>query len=193
MSINSITNQNQYATTQMVNKQVSEQEKTAAATVKTAATKTNTQTGKQVTYDNIAGRIANIPNLEQYEDLIQRFISGESEMESAGKPLTDDQIALRGLMREYMRTDTRSMSQIAVNMKQASKNFMDYWFSSGNKGPVPGRMLSADGSFKIFNSKEEKDEYIKNQKMDFLKNVISIINAKKNDNAKKDKSFDIVV
>lgn len=195
MSINNITNLNQYATTQMIKTQVANQAKTTAvATAKTAdTTKTNTQNNKQVAFDDIAGRIANIPNLEKYEDVIQRFISGESEMESADKPLTDDQIALRQLMREYGRTNTQSMSQIAGSMKQASKNFMDYWFSSGNKGPMPGRILSADGSFKIFNSKAEKDEYMKNQKMNFLKSVMSVINTQKNDSANKDKSLDMRV
>lgn len=180
MSINGITNLNRYAAIQMTKTQVTNQaESSVVATNKTDTAKFNMQASKSTAYDDVSGRIANIPNLEQYEALIQRFLSGESEMESADKPLTEDQIALRGLMREYQRTDTRTLSQIKGDMQKASNNFLDFWQSSGNTGPMPGRLLSSDGSFKIFNSKAEKDEYMKTQKMDFLSNVMSVINSKK--------------
>lgn len=179
MSINGISNLNYQAAMKMTKTQFTNQAKmSAAATGKATDTATfNTHASKPAAYDDVAGRIANIPNLEQYEAMIQRFLSGESEMESADKPLTEDQIALRQLMREYQRTDTRSLSQIQGDMQKANNNFREYWQSSGNTGPMPGRLLFPDGSFKIFGSKEEKDEYMKGQKMDFLKNAMSVIKA----------------
>lgn len=135
---------------------------------------------KPAALDDIAGRLANIPNLEQYKDVIQRFLSGESELEVMGKghkPLTEDQIALRKLMREYMSTDTRTPSQMQMDMQKANNNFLNYWQANGNGAPPPGRVIASDGSFKIFNSKAEKDEYRKNTTLDFLKTVMSVINA----------------
>lgn len=153
---------------------------TAQINNQTAETaKNNIQSTKSTVSNDLAARLAKIPDLEQYRDVIGRFLSGESEMETMGgpiKPLTEDQIALRKLMREYMSTDTRSMSQIAADMKQASQNSLDAWFSGGNKGPMPGRVLSADGSFKFLYSKAEKNEYMNNQKIDFLRNVMSYLN-----------------
>lgn len=175
MSINGITSQNPYGSTQI--------------------TKTQPQNEVYISITDTK-RISKISNLEQYEALIQRFLSGESEFEnpSSMKPLTEDQIALRGLMREYQRTDTRTLSQMQASMQLANKNFFNYWTSSGNTGPMPGRLLSADGSFHIFNSKAEKDEFMKKNTVNFLEKVMSVINdEKQNESANKSNVLDIKV
>lgn len=185
MSINGITNLNRYAAMQMTQTQVQNQASasTTAAFKISGTPKIGSQTKKTSSLDGLAERIKNIPNLEQYEDLIQRFLSGESELEVMGeghKPLTEDQIALRGLMRELRRTDTRSMSQVAADMQQASKNFINYWQSNGNSGPPPARAYSADGSFQIFNSQDERNEHLKKNTMSLLETMMSVIKAGKN-------------
>jgi len=163
MSIGGIINQNQHASTQIVKQQLQNQTKT-----------------EKTVSRGFAGEIDNIPNLEQYEALIQRFLSGSSELESSNKPLTDDQVALRGLMREYQRTDTRTFSQVQANMQLASRNFFSAWQSEGNTGPRPGRFITADGATHIFNSKAEKDAFMKDNTMNFLRDAMFVINAGKN-------------
>lgn len=199
MSIHGITNLNQYAAAQMTKTQFQNQAGTSAAanakskTTSSEATQT-TQTAKSTPSGIDTSRILSIPNVAQYEELIGRFLSGESEMESAGKPLTEDQIALRQLMRTYRSTDTRTVGQMQSDMQTASKNFLEYWKANGNGNPPPARMIAPDGSFQILNSKDDLRTAINRETMGLLEKIMSVIQSQKSSsNSDAGKNIDMKV
>jgi hypothetical protein len=144
------------------------------------AVKSSVPSAETIKSDNTA-RIASIPNLEQYESLIQRFLSGESALEEpgTGKALTEDQIALRQLMRIYRSTDTRTPSQMQADMQRANQNFNSYWAANGNGAPRPARTIAPDGSFEIVNSIAERNASMNKQMMGLLQEMMSVIKAAK--------------
>ncbi len=111
-------------------------------------------------YQDMLKRIGDIPDLEQYEGAIKRMLSGESELENpgSGKPLTEDQILMRKLNREYQKTNPLTISQQQAVLQNNSRKFTEYWKEHGNGGPRPARAILSDGSFKIFYSKAEQEE-----------------------------------
>ena len=140
-------------------------------------------------YKDMLGRIGNIPDLEQYEGAIQRMLSGESEMEDprSGKPLTEDQILMRKLNREYQKTNPLTPSQQQAVLQNNSRRFTEYWKAHGNGGPRPARAILSDGSFKIFNSEDERYEFMKQSNESFLEKVLSVINERKAEREEKAK------
>lgn len=193
MSINGITNLNQYTATQVAKTQLQNQASTStAANAKSKTTNTQaTQATNPASTSADKARILSIPSLEQYEELIGRFLSGESEMESAGKPLTEDQIALRQLMRTYRSTDTRTVFQMQSDMQSANKNFLEYWKANGNGNPPPARIISMDGSFQIFNSKDDFRTAINKETMGLLEKIMSVIQSQKSGTAASSSGVDI--
>ncbi len=176
MGINGITNSNLYAAMQMARNQFLKQ---SGASASAAATSPQARSATNASSRDVAGRIANIPDLERYEGAVRRILSGESEPEDPSKPLTEDQIAIRELMRAYQRTDTRSISQVQQDMERGSKSFFEYWQKHGNGAPMPGRLIKPDGSFVIFNSKADKDAYMKQNSESFLRDVLSVLDERK--------------
>jgi len=129
---------------------------------------------------NIASSVASIPNFERFIPAIQRTLSGESPMESANQPLTEDQLTLRQLNREMQSLDNRSLGQIARDMQDAQRPFMDYWTTNHPGQGRPGRIIQADGSFTIVTSAAQRDEVMNNMKTQWLTDILSAFNAHRN-------------
>ena len=182
MNINGINRINQFASIATKTQSSSQADKTSTVTANsTAANTQKPRTAAPAAHYDMAGRIAMMPNLEQYEALIQRFLSGESKMEnySSNAPLTQDQIALRGFMRELQRTDRRSLAQVQMDMTRNRNIFNNYWVSSGNMGSRPAVSILHDGTFQIHKTKEEHADFVMNQKFDILKAAMSVINSRR--------------
>ncbi|MCL2250180.1 MAG: hypothetical protein FWC13_13060 [Oscillospiraceae bacterium] len=126
---------------------------------------------------NISSSIQNIPNFERFIPAIQRTLSGESPMESANQPLTEDQLTLRQLNREMQSLDNRSLGQIARDMQNAQRPFMDYWTTNHPGQGRPARFIHADGTFTIINSAAERDEFLNTFKRDWLTEVLDTFNS----------------
>ena len=131
---------------------------------------------KAAAYNDIPGRIRNIPNLGQYKDAFLRLLSGASAMEEYGKPLTDDQLAFRHFMRALGRTDTRSLSQMTADMSSARNNALSALRTAGwSGGGACGVAVLSDGTYKIFNSKAERDEFARERNMELMRTAKSIM------------------
>lgn len=145
-----------------------------------SASKASKSPKNAASYSDMLSRIGNIPDLEQYEGAIERMLSGESEMEEpgSGKPLTEDQILMRKLKREYQKTNPLTFSQQKAAIQSERTRFIEYWRTVGS-GPPPGYAIREDGSFAIVHSKEEKYEYQKAYNESFIRKVLSVIEERK--------------
>ena len=130
-------------------------------------------------YQDMLKRIGDIPDLEQYEGAIKRMLSGESEMEHPDKPLTEDQILMRKLKREYEKTNPLSAAEQGLVMQRERRAAREHWKSIGGSGPMPGSLILPDGTIKLFYSKEEKYDYQKMYDESFLRKVLSVIEERK--------------
>ena len=131
---------------------------------------------KAAAYDDIPGRIRNIPSLSHYKDAFQRLLSGESALEEYGKPLTDDQLMLRHFMRALGRTDTRSLSQMTADMSSARNKALDASFAAFKAGGGGGGVIvRADGTYTVFNSKAEHDAYIQEYYPGLMRTAMSVM------------------
>ena len=132
-------------------------------------------------YQDMLGRVGNIPDLEQYEGAIRRMLSGESEMENpgSGKPLTEDQILMRKLKREYEKTNPLTFSQQSDRMDRRRRAAREQWNASGGSGPMPGCFILPDGTAKFYQSEEEKWDYQKRYEESFIRKVLSVIEERK--------------
>jgi len=141
---------------------------------------------------NIATSIASIPNFERFVPAIQRTLSGESPMESANQPLTEDQLTIRQLRREMMSLDTRSLGEIAIQMQNAQRPFMEYWTTNHPGQPRPGRIVHTDGSFTIITSTAQRDEVMNGFKMQWLTDIFTAFNAQNGNNNGSGSGFNIL-
>lgn len=177
MAVSGVNNLNQYLSAQKAKTQIQKQVETS---VNEKSPQGEVRQPKPAAYTDMPGRIDNIPDLERYEGAIRRILSGESAMEDPSTPLTEDQIAIRELNRAYQRTDPRSLFQVQQDMAKGQKNVFEYWKANGQGAPMPGCIIKPDGSFVIFSSKTEKDAYIKQSSESFLREVLSVLEARKN-------------
>ncbi len=156
----------------------------AAATGKKQASATD--------YEDMLKRIGDIPDLEQYEAAIKRMLSGESEMEDprSGKPLTEDQILMRKLKREYEMTNPLTFSQQSDRMDRRRRAAREQWNASGGSGPMPACFIHPDGTVKFFESDDEKYDYQKRYDESFIRKVLSVIEERK---AEREEKADIAM
>jgi hypothetical protein len=131
-------------------------------------------------YQDMLKRIGDIPDLEQYEGAIRRMLSGESEIEDprSNKPLTEDQILMRKLSREYQRTNPLSVAEQGLVMQRDRRAARELWKASGGSGPMPASFTLFDGTIKLINSEEEHYEYKKSYEESFIRKVLSVIEAR---------------